>query len=262
MKRDYVNIPEGQIHYLTDGEGEPLLLLHGTPSSSNLYSRAVPLLAEKYHVIAMDTLGYGNSDKPPQGYTIEDYARSIVHFLDALGIDKTSIVGSFTGAFLAIEVAATNPDRVNKMVLNGLVLLTPEERKAFDESPMYNPMVISDDGSFLMQQWDMYRKVAPNLSAEVVYMLVVDSLRAGPRLHDGHHAAFRYNLESKMGLIKIPTLLFTGDKDMFYDKFDVTKAMLPMCSSRVLKGQQFVIAYDNPDEFASMVLDFLAKPGI
>jgi len=259
MKRDYVDIPEGQIHYLTDGEGEPLLLLHGTPLSSNLYSRAVPLLAERFRVIAMDTLGYGNSDKPPQGYTIEDYARSIVHFLDALGIDKTSIVGNFTGAFLAIEVAATNPDRVSKMVLDGLVLLTPEERKGFDER--FKPTVISEDGSFLVQQWDRYRKAAPDLSLEALNMLVVDSFRAGPRLHDGHHAAFRYNLESKMGLIKIPTLLFTGDKDMFYDKFEVTKAVLPVCSSRVLKGQQFLMAYEEPDQFARMVLDFLTEPG-
>ena len=257
MKRAYIDTPEGQIHYLSDGKGEPLLLLHQTPLSSNLFSRVVPILAKKYKVVAMDTLGYGNSDKPPEGYTIEDYARNIIHFIDAIGIERTSIVGNFTGAFLAIEVAATNPDRVDKLVLNGLAILTPDERKAFDNSPMYDPMALTDDGSFLIQLWDMYRKVAPRLNSEIIYMMVVANLLAGPRLHDGHHAAFRYDLESKLRSIRIPTLLFSGDEDLFYDRLDATKAMLPMCTTRVLKGQEFVMAYDKPDELAKMVLDFL-----
>jgi hypothetical protein len=54
-RRAYVDIPEGQVHYQTAGSGEPILLLHQTPQSSDEYAMCLmPILAEKYHVIAMD----------------------------------------------------------------------------------------------------------------------------------------------------------------------------------------------------------------
>ena len=76
MKRGYIDIPEGQIHYRTAGSGEPLLLLHRSPSSSEEFGDVIPILARDYWVVAMDTPGYGNSDDPPRVYEIADYARN------------------------------------------------------------------------------------------------------------------------------------------------------------------------------------------
>ena len=69
--RAYTDIPEGQVHYQTAGDGEPLLLLHQTPMFSEEYSLMIPILAPIFRVIAMDTLGYGNSNKPPAGFQID-----------------------------------------------------------------------------------------------------------------------------------------------------------------------------------------------
>jgi pimeloyl-ACP methyl ester carboxylesterase len=57
MKRAYVDIPEGQVHYRTDGSGPVLLLLHRVPTSSALFIKVIPILAKHYRVIAMDILG-------------------------------------------------------------------------------------------------------------------------------------------------------------------------------------------------------------
>ncbi len=73
MKRAYVDVPGGQVHYRTEGRGRPLILIHQSVCSSDEYSRVLPLLAKNYRVIAMDTLGYGESDKPPRVYDIPDY---------------------------------------------------------------------------------------------------------------------------------------------------------------------------------------------
>jgi len=83
-----------------------VLLLHQSPSSSEEYLEVVPYLASNFRVIAMDTLGYGLSDDPPHHYEIADYARSVISFLDALGLTKTNIVGHHTGGTIVVEIGA------------------------------------------------------------------------------------------------------------------------------------------------------------
>ena len=86
MKRAYADTPEGQIHYQTDGSGEPILLLHKASLSSEEFTELLPLLARYYWAIAMDVLGCGGSDQPQFKPEIGDYVRNIIHFLDVLKI--------------------------------------------------------------------------------------------------------------------------------------------------------------------------------
>jgi len=262
MRRAYVVIPEGQIHYRAEGSGEPLLLLHQTPFSSDEYSEVIPILAKSYRVVAMDTLGYGNSDKPPQGYQIEDYARSIVNFLDALDIRTTNVVGHHTGATLAVELAATYPERVDKLVLSACSLYNPEERKAFLNNPRFTPMEITEDGSFLMKQWKKCWATSPHMTLEIAYKIFVANMMAGPRLHDAHYAAFRYEKEPKLPLIKSPTLLMVGTEDIFYNKLEAVKSLIPRCRTKVIRGAGNVVTLEKPREFAQAILDFLQNPEV
>ena len=64
IKRRYVDLPHGQLHFRELGSGPPLVLLHKTPSSSIQYARAMPLLAERFRTLALDTPGFGMSDAP------------------------------------------------------------------------------------------------------------------------------------------------------------------------------------------------------
>ena len=71
MKRGYVDVPEGQVHYRAEGSGDAIILLHMASSSSGEYSRVIPFLAKTYHAIAMDFLGFGESaPAPPAGLYI------------------------------------------------------------------------------------------------------------------------------------------------------------------------------------------------
>ena len=74
MREGFVDTPEGQVHYVTEGSGEPLLLLHMTPQSTYQFRELMPLLAESRRVIAMDTIGYGDSFRPQRQHYMEDYA--------------------------------------------------------------------------------------------------------------------------------------------------------------------------------------------
>ena len=98
----------GQVHCVVAGEGAgaPLLLLHQTPRSTDEFAEVLPLLARQRRVIAIDTPGYGCSDRVPGQPSIADYAGAAIDVLDALGIEQATVVGHHTGAVIAVELAA------------------------------------------------------------------------------------------------------------------------------------------------------------
>jgi len=104
---------------LDEGEGEPVLLLHGFPDSSRLWRNQVrPLISAGMRVIAPDLRGFGASEKPEAvgEYALGRSVADMVAVLDSLGIDRAGVVGHDWGAAVAWVLAATVPDRVEKLV--------------------------------------------------------------------------------------------------------------------------------------------------
>jgi len=255
MKRGYADTPDGQIHYITEGVGDPILLLHSTPMSSDQFYQLIPVLAKKCWVVAMDTLGYGLSDKPSSPYSAEDYASNINSFLKELGIKKASIFGNFTGASLAIEFAVKYPEKVDKLVLSG-VLLKPSP-------PYVSDIVPTEDGSFLLEAWKMfYEPPRPFVGEEAAYRMFISGLLAGTRQSYACHAATSADNSEKMPQIKSPTLLVSGEKDVFFENIEPAQKLIPRSKIKVIPGGGWSIAYSSPAEFAEVVLDFLENPGV
>ena len=158
MKRGYADTPEGQIHYRTAGEGEPLFLLHQT-GSSRQYRKLMPLLAGRYRIFAPDNLGSGSSDPLPPNVRIADLARSMIHCMDFLGIEKAHIFGFHTGNKIATEMAATWPSRVDRLILCGhthSIMVQHEALKAALMAvvgPSIRKFEPEPDGSHLVKQW-------------------------------------------------------------------------------------------------------------
>ena len=153
VKQAFVDLPEGQIHYRTAGEGPNLVLLHLTTSSSDGFLDIIPILATKYKVIAMDRLGHGGSDDPPDNLEIGYLVNTFIHFMDALKLDRAFILGQHTGTYEAIEFAITQPERVEKLILVGLPAWNEEEReqRLAEELPMAEYGILPKmDGSHLM----------------------------------------------------------------------------------------------------------------
>jgi pimeloyl-ACP methyl ester carboxylesterase len=136
MKRGYADTPEGQIHYVVAGEGDALVLIHQMVRSSRMWLKVMPLLAEKYKVVAVDMLGHGFSASPPlEGDTVSILADSVVHTMDELGIPKAHVLGLHTGAGTTAEIAAIYPERVGVIMLMSYPLLETEaERRATQDA--------------------------------------------------------------------------------------------------------------------------------
>lgn len=116
-----------KFHYMEEGSGEPLLLIHTVGQSLYTWRKVFPRLAEYYRVIAVDLLGHGYSDRPISfDYTVEEHAESIRLFLDAIGVESAHIMAFSMGAMYALDFARKNPQRVGRMVLLAPGGLTPE----------------------------------------------------------------------------------------------------------------------------------------
>lgn len=118
LDTQYLNVDGHRIAYLERGEGPPVILLHGIPTSSLLWRNIIPELASGRRVIAPDMLNYGKSDKPRDAdVSIQAQTRVLLGFMDALGIRRADIVAHDIAGGVAQILAVNHPERVNHLVL-------------------------------------------------------------------------------------------------------------------------------------------------
>ena len=104
-------------HYIEKGEGEPVILIHGVFYDSYMWNKNMDALAEKFKIYAIDLWGFGYSTRESMDYGYPLYADQILKFMDALNIQKASLVGQSMGGGTCILFALQHGDRVNKMIL-------------------------------------------------------------------------------------------------------------------------------------------------
>ena len=114
----YLDVGVGRMHYVDEGSGPPVLMVHGTPTWSFLYRSLIRDLSRDHRVIAPDHLGFGLSDRPHEfGYRPEDHARVLERFIEQLGLrDITLIVHDFGGP-IGLSYAERHPGNVRAVVL-------------------------------------------------------------------------------------------------------------------------------------------------
>ena len=260
MRRGYVDIPEGQIHYRFGGSGKSLLLIHQTPASSDDYRDVMPILAKHYYVVAMDSMGYGLSDPPPRDFEIPDYAHTVTEFLAALDIKKVSVLGHHTGATIALELAASYPAMVDRLILSAFPYYDPEERAQRLQNPSFRPLHPVEDGSHLMERWNKLRRDAARAGPDNWTRALMYRLMPGGGDKAAYYAVFHYDEQRRLPLVKAPTLLLCGTDDMFYGRLEATAKLLSHCVTRTIPNGDGLAPVTAPEAFAQNVLDFLGTP--
>ncbi|MGH3110614.1 MAG: alpha/beta fold hydrolase, partial [Gaiellaceae bacterium] len=108
-----------RMHYVDEGAGEPLLLLHGEPSWAFLYRKLIPPLASVARVVAPDYFGFGRSDKPTrmEDYSYDFHYGSIERLVDELDLREATVVVQDWGGPVGLRLAVERPDRVGRLVI-------------------------------------------------------------------------------------------------------------------------------------------------
>ena len=110
------------LHYVTEGRGPAVVLLHGLGGFAESWRHNIPALAGVSTVFAVDLPGFGLSSKPPARYRLADSARAVHGFLQAMGLGRVAIVGHSLGASVALTYALTHPARVERLALIGALV--------------------------------------------------------------------------------------------------------------------------------------------
>jgi len=259
VRRRFCDTRLGQVHVVEAGAGAatPLLLLHQTPRSVDEFAEAIPLLAATRRVIAIDTPGYGCSDRVPGRPGIEDYAAAVLEVLDALGVERAVVVGHHTGAVIAVELAAATPGRVERVVLSGPVYTDAEGRARL--AGHFRQWTPSADGSHLLEKWRKFQEWLAQPA--LVQRLVVDLFRAGETSEQGHFAVAEYRMEERLPRLRCPALLLYATRDPFAapaQSAPLARAFQPAREATIEAG--LFVATEAPAAFARAVLDYVDGP--
>lgn len=277
-----------RMHYVTAGEGEPLLLIHGTPKTHYYWYKLIPLLSDKYTVIAPDLRGFGDTDKPPaeDGYDSMTNARDLSGLMRQLGYDRYYVHGEDRGAEFAYVLAATNPDHVKalsfcEMLLSGEDLDTmsyftkDNVNRQFNQNgtwqwhipffwiPHVPEMLITGHEEEFWSYWMKAETWNPNAISEDCIKEWVSHIKAPGGLRgvlETYRAAFKnaeINAELKKQKIEMPVMTI-GAPEFFGNT--VEKQMREFASN-VVSGQVFEecghsLALEAPERLAEALKAF------
>lgn len=259
IERAFVNVREGQVHLRRSvgpdpGTQPPLWMIHASPASSVSLVGLMQEFGRTRRVIAPDTLG--NGDSAPAAPAVPDipyYADSSLRVMDALGIERVDLYGSHTGAHIVSEMAIARPDRFRRMILDGVAMFTPEEKK--ENLATYAPAIepdafgtqyhwawhfVRDQGWFFpyFKRDAAHARGLDMPSVEALHRTTLEVLKSIRTYHHAYRAAFAHDEPQRLPLVKIPTLVMA-------DWGDPLKPGVPQAAALV-PGAQHTIFDERP----------------
>src|SRR5215203_7245332 len=233
IRSEWIEIGGLRIHCLMAGQaGSPVLLLHGGgyDSASLSYGPSIEPISQFHRVFAPDWPGYGQSDKPDLDYTTEYYETFLGHLMDALGLEKASLVGISMGGAISLGFSLHSPQKVEKLVLvdsHGLGKEVPGRVMSYVavRLPLLNRVVWAILGrSRRMIKWSLRtvfhdpQAVTSTLVDEVFQEAnkpgVGEAWRSWQRNEIGW-SSLRTNFVEKLHTLAVPTLILHGAEDRY-----------------------------------------------
>jgi pimeloyl-ACP methyl ester carboxylesterase len=253
MQEGFAVTSYGRIHYLHEGRGQPLILLHSNGCSAYQYQDVLAPLARDHHVIALDMPGHGDSDPITRHQTVADYADAVIDFMDALGLDRASVLGSSVGGSICVKLGACHGERVD-----GLVIVETPARNA-EEAAKQWPRTERNFG-VATQTAEQIRERFRQVTPEFLTRWNIDRNKAGVKtMIDVMWALREYDVLSDLPKITRPALLIFGDRGPSVAKVDLFKERMPTAASEVMRDCGHFPMIDDPSGFVAVVGGFLAE---
>ena len=124
FQENYVEVHGSKLHYVDEGAGDPILFLHGNPTSSYLWRNIIPYVSTKGRAVALDLIGMGRSDKPDLDYRFFDHVKYVEGFIEKLGLENITFVIHDWGSALGFHYAMRHESNVKGLAFMEAILLT------------------------------------------------------------------------------------------------------------------------------------------
>jgi len=246
----------GRIHYVEQGEGPPLLLLHSNGCSLYEFATVMDGLAEHHRCIAWDMPGHGDSDNPQGHQSIADYADAAFVFMDALGLQKAHVCGVSVGGFIAIEMAVVAPARMLGVVIAEATLRSADE---------WAGQWLRIETSFALPT-QSHEVVAPRfraLQADLLTRWNIDRNKAGgSRMVDVMWAIRQYAAFDQLRQLNasaVPAVVLMGAQGLVIAGRARYEEMLPRAAIHVVENAGHFPMVDDPQAFVSAVREAVAS---
>lgn len=262
-----------RIAYLDAGEGQPVILIHGFGGSLWQWEYQQHALSAEHRLITLDLLGSGFSDKPDLEYRPDQLVEFLRGFMDALNLPRASLVGNSMGAGLAIGMALTHPDRVDRLVLIGGLpdrvkekLASPLIRRAIET---WVPIWLASLGNWLLGQSlteTVLREIVhdPSLLTPAVIDRSIRNRRRpgliGPLLTVARNLPlWEEGFAKRLGEIRHPTLVLWGSQDRVFPPqvgHDLHR-IIPDSTFAVIPNAAHIPQWEQPQAVNPVLIKFL-----
>lgn len=223
-----------QLNFIEQGQGRPMVLLHGNGEDSSYFVHQIAHFSKSYRVIAIDTRGHGQSPRGERPFAIKQFAEDLKDFLDTRNIAKAIILGFSDGGNIALEFVLKYPERVEKLILNGANLF-PSGVKPLYQWPI--------EVGYRIAKLFSNKSEKAKQNAEMLGLMVNE-----PHIDP-----------SELARLTMPVLVVAGTKDMIKESHTrLIYKSLPNAQLAFVEGDHFV-ANKNAEAFNKVVEDFLSR---
>jgi pimeloyl-ACP methyl ester carboxylesterase len=279
-RKRYLALPDWRVAYIDEGEGEPVVLLHGCPFHAYEWREVIPLLSSRHRVVAPDLLGLGDTVVTlDQDYRLPRIVDMVIDFLDALGIESAHFVTHDHGGATALLLTERAPERIRSLVLTNI--------EAYDQWPSHDErkylhLVVHPFTSPLFRalvQVPVIRREVFGIAAHRRGVLTDDVLDAFTRAHTSTPARwarlrrfFRWQLDrdhnaETMRVVPAlrrfdrPTLVLWGRHDGNFGETVARRLLDDIPGARLewLENSGHLPMLEEPRAYADRVLDFVAQ---
>ncbi|MHC2991364.1 hypothetical protein OB13_07140 [Pontibacter sp. HJ8] len=264
----FMRLDGANLHYRDEGQGTPIVLLHGTAASLHTWDGWAAELSKSHRVLRLDLPGFGMTGRnATDTYTIDYYSGLLLHLLDSLGIEKAHIAGSSLGGQIAFDFAASHPGRVHKLILVSPTGITHANDKRISlpfrlaQTPVLKHSLRYITPRFLVEK--SLKEVYGDDSRlhESTITLSHELL-----LRDGNREAFIARLNTmdqdnlhKLARIQAPTLILWGEADAWVPVRDATRFLqgIKGAQLKLYPGAGHIPMEELPQETAQDAVRFL-----
>ncbi len=274
FKSHYSKVPAGMMHYIDEGKGETIVMVHGTPTWSFLYRKMIKTLSKNYRCLVPDHIGFGLSDKPENfSYKPEHHARNLEKWISDMNLRNITLIVHDFGGPIGLYYALHHPENVKRIVIMNTFMWSLKADKHFRQA---SKLLGSAFGRFLYKYWNFSSRVMLKMSfgdkSKLTQHIHNHYLKVFPTPGSrtstavlakeliGSSTWFDSLWEKHSAIANIPTLLLWGMKDTAFrkqelEKFEgflknVTTIRLPDCGHFV---------QEECDEAGTIVKEWMEK---
>ena len=241
-----------KIYFEVEGQGPPLVMLHGLTGSGAGWRESgyVDALKDEYQVILVDFRGHGKSDKPhdPAQYTVEKIVGDVTAVLDKLGIETACFHGYSFGGGICYELARRIPARIKALIIGGCGAQNPPQEMLEGQIKLYESGTKN-----IIAAYKQNGPLPPGVKANILandYRALAALCRAMMTFPP---------VINNLPEMKMPVLLYAGEKDFGFQAVVETGQMLPDATFVSLPGLDHLLVGGSPDLVIPRIKEFLAR---